>query len=222
MALSDDLILAQHAALAGASLGLEYFQRVKDLRIDYKTDGSYVTEADCCVEETVRSILLAERPNDACLGEETGEHGSGRRRWILDGIDGTAEFLRGESSWQTLIALEEDGTSDAAASLGRAAAQAEIKKQLDALIKTMQVPTDANISQIQQAVADKVVGAITQQTLAEFNLFGFADPDDFIGAQFVKTSMADLEAAGAAGVPVSMKFQKPGVDYRVSGVIRRN
>jgi histidinol-phosphatase len=106
---SPDLELAQRAALAGAALGLQYFQRVKDLRIDYKADGSYVTDADRHVEQTVRSILLSERPDDACLGEETGEHGAGRRRWILDGIDGTAEFLRGESSWQTLIALEDDG-----------------------------------------------------------------------------------------------------------------
>jgi histidinol-phosphatase len=107
---SQDLSLAHRAGLAGAALGLEYFRQVKDLRIDYKADGSYVTEADCRVEETVRSILLSERPNDACLGEETGEHGASRRRWILDGIDGTAEFLRGEPSWQTLIALEESGS----------------------------------------------------------------------------------------------------------------
>jgi histidinol-phosphatase len=107
--LAEDLALAQRAALAGARLGLEYFKRVRELRIDYKSDGSYVTEADCQVEDTVRSILLAERPDDSCLGEETGEHGNGRRRWILDGIDGTAVFLLGERSWQTLIALEEDG-----------------------------------------------------------------------------------------------------------------
>jgi histidinol-phosphatase len=107
--LSQDLALAQRAALAGARLGLDYFRRVQDLRVDFKLDGSFVTEADCRVEETVRSVLLDKRPADASLGEETGEHGSGRRRWILDGIDGTAEFLRGQSCWQTLIALEEDG-----------------------------------------------------------------------------------------------------------------
>jgi histidinol-phosphatase len=107
---SQDLELAQRAALAGADLALQYFQRVEDLRIDYKADGSYVTEADCRVEQMVRSILVSERPEGASLGEETGEHGASRRRWILDGIDGTAEFLRGESSWQTLIALEENGS----------------------------------------------------------------------------------------------------------------
>jgi histidinol-phosphatase len=106
---SQDLELAQRAALAGAQLGLQFFRRVRELHVDYKSDGSYVTEADCQVEATVRSILLAERPDDASLGEETGQYGESRRRWILDGIDGTAVFLRGDSSWQTLIALEEDG-----------------------------------------------------------------------------------------------------------------
>jgi histidinol-phosphatase len=68
-----------------------------------------VTEADLAVEHEVRRILLAERPDDAFLGEETGELGRGRRRWILDGIDGTAVFVQGDDRWQTLIALEEDG-----------------------------------------------------------------------------------------------------------------
>lgn len=106
---ATDLALAQRAALAGAALGLRYFQRVTELPVDLKADGSIVTEADRMVEQTVRSILLTERPDDACLGEETGESAPARRRWILDGIDGTAVFVQGDPSWQTLIALEQDG-----------------------------------------------------------------------------------------------------------------
>ncbi|MFN0073390.1 MAG: inositol monophosphatase family protein [Chloroflexota bacterium] len=105
----SDLHLAQRAALAGAVLGMDYFRRVKELPIDLKADGSIVTEADLRVEQLVRSVLLAERPDDACLGEETGQQGTGRRRWILDGIDGTAVFVQAQPSRQTLIALEEDG-----------------------------------------------------------------------------------------------------------------
>jgi len=103
-----DLALAQRAALVSAPMALGFFQHVRELQIEYKSDGSYVTDADRQVEGTVRSILLSERPNDACLGEETGESGNSQRRWILDGIDGTAVFLRGDTSWQTLIALEDD------------------------------------------------------------------------------------------------------------------
>ncbi|MEU2202640.1 inositol monophosphatase family protein [Isoptericola sp. NPDC019482] len=105
----DDLDLALRAALAGAELGLAYFARVQGLARDHKVDGSVVTEADLAVEEEVRRVLLAARPDDAFLGEETGELGAGDRRWILDGIDGTLVFVEGDDRWQTLIALEEDG-----------------------------------------------------------------------------------------------------------------
>ncbi|WP_082310455.1 inositol monophosphatase family protein [Nonomuraea sp. SBT364] len=104
-----DLDLALRAALAGAELGLRHFAHVRDLAQRRKADGSVVTEADLAVEQEVRRILLAERPADAFLGEETGELGRGRRRWLLDGIDGTLVFVRGDDRWQTLIALEEDG-----------------------------------------------------------------------------------------------------------------
>ncbi|WP_326826886.1 inositol monophosphatase family protein [Streptosporangium sp. NBC_01756] len=88
---------------------MRYFARVQELPHEQKVDGSVVTEADLAVEEEVRRVLLTERPRDAFLGEETGELGDERRRWILDGIDGTLVFVQGDDRWQTLIALEEDG-----------------------------------------------------------------------------------------------------------------
>jgi histidinol-phosphatase len=107
--LADDLVLAQRAALRGAEIGLGYWGRVRSLARELKADGSIVTEADRAVETEVRRTLLAARPADACLGEETGESGDSARRWILDGIDGTAVFVVGDNRWQSLIALEEDG-----------------------------------------------------------------------------------------------------------------
>lgn len=107
--LTDDLALAQQAALRGAAIGLDYWGRVRSLAQELKADGSIVTEADRAVETEVRRVLLTARPGDACLGEETGETGSGPRRWVLDGIDGTAVFVVGDDRWQILIALEEDG-----------------------------------------------------------------------------------------------------------------
>lgn len=106
---ADDLALAQRAALAGAALGLCYFERVRQLPQELKADGSIVTEADRAVEATVRDTLRAAWPTDAFLGEETGASGSGERRWILDGIDGTAVFVQGDDRWQSLIALEVAG-----------------------------------------------------------------------------------------------------------------
>jgi histidinol-phosphatase len=105
----SDLVLAREAALTGAQLALRYFARVKGLPRELKADGSVVTEADRAVEEAIRSVLASVRPTDAFLGEETGQTGQGRRRWIIDPIDGTALFVAGDDRWLILIALEEDG-----------------------------------------------------------------------------------------------------------------
>jgi histidinol-phosphatase len=107
--LADDLALAQRAALRGAAVGLGYWDRVRTLAQELKPDGSIVTEADVAVESEVRRALAAARPGDAFVGEETGEAGSGSRRWVLDGIDGTAVFVVGDDRWQSLVALEEEG-----------------------------------------------------------------------------------------------------------------
>lgn len=105
---SDDLQIAQHAALAGARVGLTYFSRVGDLIPEQKADGSLVTEADRVVEQTIKDVIAAARPTDAFLGEETGESGHSPRRGILDGVDGTSVFVKRDNRWQSLVALEID------------------------------------------------------------------------------------------------------------------
>ena len=104
----SDLRLAIAAALRGAALGLDYFGRVTSLEQESKADGSLVTKADLAVETEIKAVLQRNRPADAFLGEETGEHGTGSRRWILDGIDGTLVFVLGDDRWQSLVALEID------------------------------------------------------------------------------------------------------------------
>ena len=72
-----------------------------------------MTESDQAVEESIRRQLKSTRTRDVVLGEEQGEiegsTGSHERRWIIDPIDGTANFVRGVPVWATLIALEEAG-----------------------------------------------------------------------------------------------------------------
>jgi histidinol-phosphatase len=68
-----------------------------------------VSEADRAAEEMVRAQIERARPGDAVLGEELGTRGSGARRWIVDPIDGTKNYVRGVPVWATLLALEEDG-----------------------------------------------------------------------------------------------------------------
>jgi histidinol-phosphatase len=105
-----DLELAQRAALTGAAEALRHFAVIADLPRETKKDGSVVTLADRAVERVIREVLTAARPDDAILGEEQGETTGGTgRRWIIDPIDGTALFVRGDPRWLVLIALEVDG-----------------------------------------------------------------------------------------------------------------
>jgi histidinol-phosphatase len=83
--------------------------RANDLQVSRKPDTTHVTEADHATEALIRAALRTARPDDAVLGEEHGTEGAGRRRWIVDPIDGTANYVRGVPIWATLIALEEDG-----------------------------------------------------------------------------------------------------------------
>jgi myo-inositol-1(or 4)-monophosphatase len=69
-----------------------------------------VTEMDRSAEALITRLLLAERPGDAILGEEGGESGHGRVRWIVDPLDGTVNYLYGLPDWAVSIAAEVDGT----------------------------------------------------------------------------------------------------------------
>ncbi|MGB2951424.1 MAG: histidinol-phosphatase [Rhodococcus sp. (in: high G+C Gram-positive bacteria)] len=81
-----------------------------DLKVDDKPDLTPVSDADLAVEEKIRSVLAAERPSDAILGEEFGgDVVLSGRQWVLDPIDGTKNFVRGVPIWATLVALLDDG-----------------------------------------------------------------------------------------------------------------
>jgi myo-inositol-1(or 4)-monophosphatase len=68
-----------------------------------------VTEMDRAAEAMIAERILAERPADALLGEEGGESGHGRVRWIVDPLDGTINYLYGLPDWAVSIAAEVDG-----------------------------------------------------------------------------------------------------------------
>lgn len=108
LTLSPDLEFALQLAELADSIALPRF-RAADLRVDTKPDRTHVTDADLAVERALRERIEAERPGDSFFGEESGSADRGARRWIIDPIDGTANFLRGVPNWATLIALEVDG-----------------------------------------------------------------------------------------------------------------
>ncbi len=105
---SRDLELALRLADAADAQSLPRFDSA-DLEISTKADNSHVTDADLATERAIRSILEVERPEDGIFGEEYGAQGSTQRQWIIDPIDGTANFLRGVPLWGTMIALAVDG-----------------------------------------------------------------------------------------------------------------
>lgn len=106
--MSRDLDLAVAAADAADSLTLPAFRR-PGLTVEAKPDQSPVTEVDRAVEAAIRRLVGEQRPDDAVLGEELGTSGLGPRRWVIDPIDGTVNFIRGGPVWATLLALEVDG-----------------------------------------------------------------------------------------------------------------
>lgn len=110
---SDDLALALAAAANADLVSLDRF-RAQDLVVETKPDHTPVTDADRAVEKIIRSTIENSRPGDAILGEEMGSTSQtpgpqSGRQWIIDPIDGTANFLRGVPIWATLIALAIDG-----------------------------------------------------------------------------------------------------------------
>lgn len=108
MTYQADLDLALELADIADAISLARF-RALDLHVESKPDRSPVTDADKSVEQAIKKILANQAPEDALIGEEYGNTGSASRTWIIDPIDGTANYLRGVPVWATLIALAIDG-----------------------------------------------------------------------------------------------------------------
>lgn len=82
---------------AGA-LALDYFKRRHELVISMKGHQDFLTEADGAVETFLRRKITNAFPNDQIVGEEQGGLG-GNTMWVIDPIDGTANFARGDRQW---------------------------------------------------------------------------------------------------------------------------
>src|SRR5690349_2674709 len=86
--------------------------RAGGIAAETKADASPVTIADRENERLIREAIEREFPADGILGEEgSSKPGTSGRRWIVDPIDGTRDFVRGNRFWCVLLALEEAGES---------------------------------------------------------------------------------------------------------------
>ncbi len=103
-------VMIKAARAAGRSL-VKDFREVENLQVSSKGAGDFVSRADIAAEKIVRDILMEARPNYGWVGEESEpvEGNDPTRRWIVDPLDGTTNFLHGLPHWAVSIALEHKG-----------------------------------------------------------------------------------------------------------------
>jgi myo-inositol-1(or 4)-monophosphatase len=105
----DDLALLLNALRAAGALALGFHGKAKSW---HKADGTVLTEADLAVNAYLKATILAARPEDGWLSEEsvdTPERLTKARLWIVDPIDGTRAFADGTRFWGIGVALIENG-----------------------------------------------------------------------------------------------------------------
>ncbi len=108
---SANLNVMMKAARKAARGLVKDFREVENLQVSSKGAGDFVSRADIAAEKTIRDELMGVRPNYGWLGEES-EPVAGKdptRRWIVDPLDGTTNFLHGLPHWAISIALEFKG-----------------------------------------------------------------------------------------------------------------
>lgn len=101
------LAAAVDAAHEAGAIALRYYHGGFDVTI--KPDQTPVTQADREAEQAIVAVVARAFPDVGVLGEEFGAQGSRERRFIIDPIDGTKNFVRRIPIWATLIALEDAG-----------------------------------------------------------------------------------------------------------------
>ena len=103
-------IMLKAARKAGRSL-VKDFREVENLQVSMKGAGDFVSRADLAAEKILKEELMGARPTYGWLAEEGGEEPGEdpTRRWIVDPLDGTTNFLHGLPHWAISIALEHKG-----------------------------------------------------------------------------------------------------------------
>ncbi len=106
--LTQELAVAVAAAQEAGDILLGHYRARDGLVVSSKRAGDFVSEADVAAEAHLRGRLLGEWPGDGWLGEETAA-AEGGRRWVVDPLDGTTNFLRGIGHWCVSVGLEVAG-----------------------------------------------------------------------------------------------------------------
>jgi myo-inositol-1(or 4)-monophosphatase len=100
-------VIAEEAARAAGAILTERFGSERALDRTKSSPTDLVSEADLLAEKAIRDVLQARAPGDAIMGEEgTDTAGTSGRRWIVDPLDGTINFLYGIPQWAVSVACE--------------------------------------------------------------------------------------------------------------------
>lgn len=104
-------IMLKAARKAGKALSKD-FREVENLQVSMKGPGDFVSRADTNAQKIIKEMLMEARPTYGWMAEEGKDEIEGvdpTRRWIVDPLDGTTNFLHGMPHWAVSIALEHKG-----------------------------------------------------------------------------------------------------------------
>ncbi len=106
--MNADLELAERAARAAGEVLLSFYGRPPEGVSSKSSATDLVSDADREAERTIRELLEAERPEDGLVAEEGSRaHAASGRRWVVDPLDGTINFLYDFPAWGVSVALED-------------------------------------------------------------------------------------------------------------------
>jgi len=112
-AMSGIMTVMSRAVLKASKSLLRDFSELEHLQVSYKNNNDFVTNADINADRIIRSELMKARPEYSLISEEGEEiHGDAPFRWIIDPLDGTANFMHSFPNWAISIALEDCSTNE--------------------------------------------------------------------------------------------------------------
>ena len=104
--MSISLVELESIVRAAGDIALAHFKDLKNIGLTKKRPRDYVTAADVAVEAYLKDTLTEKYPEYGFWGEESGQSADQTNRWIVDPIDGTHSFTKGQYFWSISVALE--------------------------------------------------------------------------------------------------------------------
>lgn len=112
--MNPTLNIAIRAARAAGKVLLRHVDRLDQIKVQTKSRNDFVSEVDRSAEQAIIQELRARFPSHAILAEESGAQGEGDYQWVIDPLDGTANYLHGLPQFSVSIALRLRGQLECA------------------------------------------------------------------------------------------------------------